>query len=78
MSDGIVKPDGEMELAAVCTGKELTLLELRKRLREHLPLHMIPKRFIHLDRMLLNDRGKVDRKACAALLEGSFARPAER
>jgi amino acid adenylation domain-containing protein len=69
----VTKPDGTLELAAVCTGDVPELRELRAQLQRHLPLHMIPKRVVKVERLPLNDRGKVDRTACAALLRGGLA-----
>jgi acyl-CoA synthetase (AMP-forming)/AMP-acid ligase II len=73
----VTKPDGTMELVALCTGTVPALPDLRVRLRPHLPLHMIPKRVVHADRLPLNDRGKVDRTACATLLNGGRLAPAQ-
>ena len=75
VEDAVVFPvarAGTTELAAVCAGQASpTLPELRARLRQHLPLHMIPRHVVHVERLPLNDRGKVDRHACSALLEPS-------
>jgi amino acid adenylation domain-containing protein len=71
----VSRPDGMTELAAACVGQVPALPEFRERLREHLPLHMIPGRLIRLERLPLNERGKVDRMACAALLEAEAATP---
>jgi amino acid adenylation domain-containing protein len=71
----VTKADGTMELAALCTGEVPPLREVRTRLKTHLPLHMIPKRVVGVDRLPLNDRGKVDRTACMALLSGELAAP---
>lgn len=71
----VTKPDGTLELAAVCTGEVPALREVRARLQPHLPLHMIPKRVVKVERLPLNDRGKVDRTACGALLRGGLAVP---
>lgn len=71
--DAVVLPiatAGTMELAAICAGTApLPLRELRERLRQHLPLHMIPRHVVHVERLPLNDRGKVDRQACSVLLD---------
>jgi acyl-CoA synthetase (AMP-forming)/AMP-acid ligase II len=64
------RPGGGVELAALCTGPVPSLREVRERLRPRLPLHMIPRRVVAVDRLPLNDRGKVDRVACAELLAG--------
>ncbi|MBK6872895.1 MAG: AMP-binding protein [Kineosporiaceae bacterium] len=57
-------------LAAAYTGESLTARQVRERLLAHLPVHMIPKRYQHLDSLPRNDRGKVDRAVCARLLGG--------
>lgn len=80
--DAVVLPagsaDGIGELAAVCAGSDLPpLAELRNRLRQHLPLHMVPRRFVLVDRLPVNDRGKIDYLACSALLARAPRRAAE-
>lgn len=57
-------------LAAIYTGKPSTSRRLREQLRALLPPAVVPKRFVHVERLPLNDRGKVDREACARLLAG--------
>lgn len=66
--------DGQLELAAACTGDVPSVSELRKRLRPHLPDYMIPTRIANLAGLPVNDRGKIDRTACAELLQKKFAR----
>jgi amino acid adenylation domain-containing protein len=69
----VVQLDGRSrragDLAAVVTGAPLTGRDLRARLLELLPRHMVPKHYLHLDALPVDDRGKVDRRACARLLE---------
>ncbi len=74
----VSRPNGNKELAAACVGQVPPLHEFRGMLREHLPLHMIPGYLIRIERLPLNDNGKVDRTACAALLEAEAARSSER
>ncbi len=45
------------------TPDELTITQLRRYLREHLPDHMIPSHFVMLDEMPLTPSGKVNRRA---------------
>ncbi|MGC4791949.1 AMP-binding protein [Micromonospora sp. DT178] len=66
--------DGQVELAAICADGAPSKTELRKRLRPHLPDYMIPTRIAYLAALPVNDRGKIDRKACAELLQKRFAR----
>ncbi|WP_232376572.1 AMP-binding protein [Amycolatopsis aidingensis] len=60
-------PGGELRLTAVYSGVRAEPGELRNRLRPHLPTHMVPTRFVHLDALPLNANGKVDRQACGLL-----------
>ncbi|HEX5598181.1 MAG TPA: AMP-binding protein [Micromonosporaceae bacterium] len=64
----LVDRPGGRELAAVFTGPPVTARELRVRLRPHLPLALIPKRYLRVETMPLNDRGKTDRLACVQIL----------
>ncbi|MER6530578.1 AMP-binding protein [Streptomyces sp. NPDC001508] len=60
-------PRGEPMLTAVHSGERAAPAELRDRLYPHVPRHMIPTRFVHLDALPLTANGKVDRKACGGL-----------
>ncbi|GGZ96625.1 AMP-binding protein [Streptomyces bluensis] len=60
-------PGGEQWLTAVYSGIPAAPADLRDRLRPHLPIHMLPTRFVHLDALPLNANGKVDRQACGGL-----------
>jgi acyl-CoA synthetase (AMP-forming)/AMP-acid ligase II len=63
---------GGIELAAMYTGRRRPSLELGHWLRRELPLHMVPRRFVHLTMLPLSPNGKVDRGQLAALAD---ARP---
>ena len=62
----------DVELAAFYTGRPLTTPVLRRWLRERVPGHMVPRRFIHLPELPLNPNGKIDRPA----LSRSLTQPA--
>ena len=67
----VVREDepGERRLVAYvapAAGVELRALDLRTRLRERLPEHMVPGAFVVLERLPLNANGKVDRRALPA------------
>ncbi|MGW0207536.1 AMP-binding protein [Streptomyces sp. NPDC003233] len=70
LAEAVVVPytgkGGDLRLAAVYTGDLRTPAEVRELLRQHLPAHMVPRRYIHVDRLPLNTHGKIDRMACAA------------
>jgi acyl-coenzyme A synthetase/AMP-(fatty) acid ligase len=59
---------GETELAAAYAGREIPAAEFDAWLREQLPLHMVPVRLLHLDKLPLNDNGKTDRKELTRIL----------
>ncbi|WP_205195787.1 non-ribosomal peptide synthetase [Chitinophaga sp. Cy-1792] len=54
--------EGEKELAAYITGKELHVTDIRNYLSGMLPAYMIPAHFVVLDELPLTTNGKVDRK----------------
>ncbi|WP_424186817.1 amino acid adenylation domain-containing protein [Actinokineospora sp. G85] len=58
-----VPGDGAPELVAFYTGAEVPARRLVRWLREHLPIHMVPRRLHHLAELPLNANGKVDRAA---------------
>jgi amino acid adenylation domain-containing protein len=60
-------PTGELQLTAVYTGAAVATSELRGRLLPHLPIHMVPARFVHVAALPLNAHGKIDRQACREL-----------
>ncbi|GLC83292.1 amino acid adenylation domain-containing protein [Lacrimispora brassicae] len=57
-------PSGQKELLAFLTGENCGIdsNEWKKTLKHHIPEYMIPKHFIYLEQMPLNQNGKVDRK----------------
>jgi len=62
--DAVVLADGsgaETELVGYFTGAPLATAELVRWLRKRLPIHMVPRRFHHLDELPLNVNGKTDR-----------------
>ncbi len=60
--------DDEKRLVAyVCGELEAAATELRNYLKQRLPEYMIPAAFVVLDKLPLNDSGKVDRKRLPAL-----------
>jgi acyl-coenzyme A synthetase/AMP-(fatty) acid ligase len=55
--------EGLSELIAfIEADDEIDLTELNQELKKKLPVYMTPKRFIRLDSLPRNDRGKVDRE----------------
>ncbi|MET8813824.1 amino acid adenylation domain-containing protein [Streptomyces sp. NPDC004549] len=59
----------DVELVAFYTGRARTSPVLRRWLRERVPAHMVPRRFLHLERMPLNPNGKTDRPALLRSLD---------
>jgi acyl-CoA synthetase (AMP-forming)/AMP-acid ligase II len=51
----------DIELVAYHTGRAVAANDLIRWLRRRIPVHMVPRRFHHLDAMPLNANGKVDR-----------------
>ena len=67
----VVREDepGERRLVAYvapAAGVELRALDLKTKLRERLPEHMVPGAFVRLERLPLNANGKMDRAALPA------------
>ncbi|WP_369216743.1 amino acid adenylation domain-containing protein [Streptomyces flavofungini] len=53
----------ETELVAVHTGEPLKGTDVMLWLRKRVPVHMVPRRYAHLDALPLNPNGKTDRPA---------------
>jgi acyl carrier protein len=65
----IGEDNGNPRLVAYCVmdgSPGLTVTELRRQLASRLPAHMLPARFIELERLPLNANGKIDRAALPA------------
>ena len=61
----------EVELVGVHTGGEIAAPEFMLWLRRRIPVHMVPRRYLHLPALPLNANGKADRRALTErLLEG--------
>ncbi|MEU7200478.1 amino acid adenylation domain-containing protein [Streptomyces sp. NPDC045470] len=58
----------EVRLLAAYLGKEIRALEFGHWLRQHVPLHMVPRRIRRLEELPHNDNGKLDRQRLAELL----------
>jgi amino acid adenylation domain-containing protein len=65
--DDAVVVAGPDQLVAICLGEEREPRDLRARLRTAVPPHMVPRRFVWLDRFPLTANGKVDHAACLKL-----------
>ncbi|WP_416955672.1 AMP-binding protein [Streptomyces sp. Agncl-13] len=55
-------------LVAFCAGSDLDSARLEGELRDELPAYMVPSRYVVLDQLPVNERGKTDREALAASL----------
>ncbi|XTZ17460.1 amino acid adenylation domain-containing protein [Micromonospora echinospora] len=64
--------------AAVVTDGTTTAEEVRERVRDLLPAHMVPDRVVRLDAVPLTPNGKVDRRAVRVAVERAGAGPAAR
>jgi acyl-coenzyme A synthetase/AMP-(fatty) acid ligase len=51
----------DIELVGYYCGREQASGDLVRWLRRRIPIHMVPRRFHHLDSMPLNANGKIDR-----------------
>lgn len=59
--------DQQMLVAFITAPGRLSTTNLRSRLADVLPGHMVPQRFVQLDRLPVNANKKIDRKALAEL-----------
>ncbi|MFF0086639.1 AMP-binding protein [Streptomyces canus] len=63
-------------LVAFCVGSDLDSTRLERQLREEIPAYMVPGRYVVLDRLPVNERGKTDRRSLAASFSpAALARP---
>ncbi|MFF3941720.1 AMP-binding protein [Streptomyces phaeofaciens] len=72
VSQAVVVPvsrAGVTDLVACYTGRPVPRRELVGVLRATLPVHLVPRRFLHLDAVPLNSNGKTDRGALRALAD---------
>jgi acyl-coenzyme A synthetase/AMP-(fatty) acid ligase len=69
-----VRRDDIAELVACYTGEAVPPRDLVRALRASLPVHLVPRRFLHLATLPLNANGKTDRQALRALADRA-ARP---
>lgn len=63
--------EADCELGGCYSGTAVPSGDLARWLRQRLPLHMVPRRFHHIDAMPLNANGKVDRGRLRELLAGA-------
>ncbi|OKI10238.1 amino acid adenylation domain-containing protein [Streptomyces sp. CB02923] len=64
----VVKVKDEVRLLAAYLGKEMRAHEFSHWLRQHVPLHMVPRRIRRLEELPHNDNGKLNRQRLAELL----------
>jgi amino acid adenylation domain-containing protein len=70
--------EGLSELVAfIEADDEIDLTELNQELKKKLPVYMTPKRFIRLDSLPRNDRGKVDREEILSAYSMRGSKPVE-
>ena len=71
----VAVPSGGFEGTLICCayapapGADLTPASLRQRLGRHLPVHMLPARWMAFDRLPRNGNGKIDRASLKLLFE---------
>ena len=61
------------QVVAFVTNPKATVAEIKKYCRRQLPVYMVPRRIVTIDRMPLSASGKIDRKALKQRLEDSKA-----
>ncbi|MFE9633668.1 AMP-binding protein [Streptomyces sp. NPDC006463] len=66
--------DGETQLLAAYSGTCIPENRFHHWLRRQIPLHMVPRRIVHLDALPLNGNGKTDRRRLAEIL-GDHTQP---
>nr|APD71865.1 non-ribosomal peptide synthetase 6 [Streptomyces sp.] len=57
----VARQNGVAELVACYTGQPVPRLDLVRALRRTLPIHLVPRQFLHLESLPLNSNGKADR-----------------
>jgi len=67
----LTSPGGSSVLAVAHTGEALDAQDAIRRLRAHLPVHAIPRRFLPLTELPVNVNGKVDRWRITQMFEAS-------
>ena len=58
----------EVRLVGVHTGAEIAPPDFMLWLRKRIPVHMVPRRYLHVPVLPLNPNGKADRRALAERL----------
>ncbi|MFJ2784369.1 MULTISPECIES: AMP-binding protein [unclassified Streptomyces] len=74
-----LKQGDDVELVGCHTGTPVEPQQLGRWLRKRIPVHMVPRRFRHLDSLPLNPNGKIDRPRITGDLQSpnlAAARPA--
>lgn len=61
----IAKQDSLIAYVVLCSGRTVTVSELRDFLKQKLPYYMVPQAFVFLDSLPLTPNGKVNRNALA-------------
>ncbi|MEV0124005.1 AMP-binding protein [Streptomyces sp. NPDC050703] len=72
-----VRRDGVAELVACYTGEAAPARDLVRALRAGLPVHLVPRRFVHLAELPLGANGKTDRQALRALADRAAHDPSD-
>jgi amino acid adenylation domain-containing protein len=58
-----IREDGVTDLVACYTGRSASRLSFIRALRETLPIHQVPRRYLRMDSLPRNANGKIDRNA---------------